>query len=199
MPIIKVPACREHNEAFSKDDTYLGVVVVCMMGNNDIASRQFTTKILRAMERRPGVAAFLKDLRPIMMNGQETGAFRVDLGRFDRAIKKVTAGLYYDITGYRITDRTIMEVYSPDLRHSETLTAPFQAIAARVENSDGWTSLVSGHPRIFQCEYIISQEQPRKFVFRLRFYEGFRVWILSAPTDALWVTSTMPPVPTGRP
>ena len=50
---IKVPSCKAHNTAKSKDDEYLLYVLAMCLPSNEVAKNQFLTKIRRAIERRP--------------------------------------------------------------------------------------------------------------------------------------------------
>src|SRR5450759_5091903 len=88
--LIKVPSCADHNLRKAKDDEYLMMILVAHFLNNDIATQQFKTKVMRAWLRRPHLAAMvLKELQPATINGEETASFSVDLDRFNRSMNLI--------------------------------------------------------------------------------------------------------------
>jgi len=186
--LVTVPACRKHNEDFGADDTYFSLVVSVQFKANSAAQQNFGTKVLRALQRDPGLSAqAFKNLRPAIINGQQTGAFTVDRDRFDRCVQKITAGMYHRVTGFRLPDWSIMTVWSPDLRVSSTLEAPHAALEAAFADRPGWNSVQSGHRDIYRCRYVVDGKRPRHFAFEHVFLGGFRIWVAAGPPDALWL------------
>jgi len=82
--LITVPSCAEHNEANSKDVEYVRNVISTQRGTNEAAAKIFeTTK--RSFDHSPRLAArTFRTLTSVMIDGEETGAYRVDLPRHRR-------------------------------------------------------------------------------------------------------------------
>lgn len=99
--LIKVPACDLHNTAKSKDDEYLLYVLSMNIANNAVAFRQFSTKVLRAYQRRPGL------MRSIVRDHQEVVAVdeagtacntlmvKADMARIHKCFNQMARALYY--------------------------------------------------------------------------------------------------------
>ena len=99
--LLKVPACDLHNTAKSKDDEYLLYVLSMNIANNAVAFRQFSTKVLRAYERRPGL------MRSIVREHQEVVAVdevgtayntlmvKADMARIHKCFNQMARALYY--------------------------------------------------------------------------------------------------------
>lgn len=186
--IVRVPSCREHNEAFSLDDEYFCAVMTMGEGTNQIGNTQFVTKIMRAMTLSKGLAgAVLRDVRVSGAGGEEdTATFAIDLDRWERSIRKLTAGLYHHVTGHRLPDWTIMTVVSPDLALEGARLRPYARIRGYIDSLTQWRELRSGPPDVYRARHIIDPLRMRHFVFEHVFYGGVRAWVVSAPEDALW-------------
>jgi hypothetical protein len=93
--LIKVPSCAEHNEANSKDVEYVRNVVSTEHGTNDAASKIFE-KTKRSFEYSPKLLArTFRGLRTVTVQGEETGAFPVDLARHRRVMRAIAYALYF--------------------------------------------------------------------------------------------------------
>lgn len=93
--LITVPSCEAHNCARSHDDEYLLCVLVASYENNPVARKHFETKIIRLLQKKPHFqATLLKFFTPVMLNGEETGAFKVDLPRLKKVLEEIAYGLH---------------------------------------------------------------------------------------------------------
>ena len=93
--LITVPSCTAHNEKNSKDVEYVRNVISTQHGaTNEAATKVFeTTK--RSFDRSTKLAdRTFRDLRPVLVEGQETGAFAVDLARHISAKSIAATGRY---------------------------------------------------------------------------------------------------------
>lgn len=94
--LITVPSCEAHNTARSHDDEYLLCVLVASFENNPVARQHFETKIIRLLRRKPWFqTTLLKFLTPVLLNGEETAAFKVDLIRLKRVLESIAYGLHF--------------------------------------------------------------------------------------------------------
>lgn len=94
--LITVPSCDLHNSARSHDDEYFLCTLVSSFENNEAARSHFETKILRLLNKKPWFQeTLLKHLTPVMLNGEETAAFKVDLKRLYNVLECTAHGIYY--------------------------------------------------------------------------------------------------------
>lgn len=94
--LITVPSCETHNCARSHDDEYLLCVLVASYENNPVAHQHFATKIIRLLRKKPHFqATLLKFLTPVLLNDEETAAFKVDLPRLRIVLEAIAYGLHF--------------------------------------------------------------------------------------------------------
>lgn len=94
--LITVPSCKAHNSARSHDDEYLLCVLVASYENNPVARQHFETKIIRLLRKKPWFQnTLLKFLTPVLLNGEETAAFKVNLIRLRRVLEAIAYGLHF--------------------------------------------------------------------------------------------------------
>ena len=94
--LITVPSCHDHNLKKSKDDEYLLAILTTHIENNPVASKLFSSKVMRALSRRPKlIRNFYRNLRPVKLGNYNTGTFNVDRVRINRAFELIAKGVYY--------------------------------------------------------------------------------------------------------
>ena len=94
--LITVPSCEAHNSARSHDDEYLLCFIVTSYENNPVARQHFGTKIMRLLRKKPWFqSTLLKFLTPVVLNGENTAAFKVDLKRLRMVLESIAYGLHF--------------------------------------------------------------------------------------------------------
>lgn len=99
--LIKVPSCDIHNTKRSKDDEYLLYVLSMNIANNAVAFRQFSTKILRAVDRRPGLMQSILSGQQEVVAVDRTGTahnalmVKADMSRIYKCFNQMARALYY--------------------------------------------------------------------------------------------------------
>lgn len=99
--LIKVPACDNHNTARSKGDEYLLYVLSMNIANNAVAFRQFSTKVLRAVGRRPGLMHSILSERQEVVAVDRAGTahnalmVKADMSRIHKCLNQIARALYY--------------------------------------------------------------------------------------------------------
>ncbi len=79
--LVTVPSCVDHNLENSKDVEYVRNVISTQRGTNDVAAELFE-KTKRSFDRSPKLMSqTFRSMTPIIVSGEETGAFTVDLAR----------------------------------------------------------------------------------------------------------------------
>lgn len=99
--LIKVPSCDIHNTKRSKGDEYLLYVLSMNIANNAVAFRQFSTKILRAVDRRPGLMQSILSEQQEVVTVDRTGTahnalmVKADMSRIYKCFNQMARALYY--------------------------------------------------------------------------------------------------------
>lgn len=169
-----VPSCAAHNNAYSKDDEYAAYAFAMHVANNAVASRQFLTKIVRAMERRPAIARTVFDgMRPARYRGAPTSAFVVDLARADRVVDKIARAAFYAIAGRPLEAGVGLGIMSPNLSFQDGTPSPLASADAALDATQ-LVDLACGDRRVFRCQYSRGLPGTDEIMFRLTFYEGLR-------------------------
>lgn len=109
--LITVPSCDEHNTEKSKDDEYLLYAIVMNIANNGTAFRQFSTKILRAIEKKPGFFNnFSKDNKPVVAVDENGVAFntlivKIDNRKIMKVLDHISRALYFYHNKHKFTGK----------------------------------------------------------------------------------------------
>ncbi len=182
--LIKVPSCEEHNLRKSNDDEYLSLVLIAGIHSNATAQRQVSTKLMRALQKRPSKYGLFGRVYEINLFGKPTGIFFVNRARFNRSIEYIARGLYF----YHFHETWLepIQVFSPVFAVSsgpnpqmasraliaiETLTRDFlSAQPTYGENPEVFT---------YQIALLGSKEG---FVVRMLFYGGIPITAVSHPS-----------------
>jgi len=182
--LITVPSCDLHNISKSGDDQYVLMVIVSHWQNNAVAYQHFSSKVLRAIARRPALRQFyIGEFVPAIVGGKPTAAFTIDRQRFDRSMARIASGLYFDEYGQQW--RQELSVESPALlalggvnreQRSEVLQA-LHVIPARHLGGDPWRG---DNPEIFQYR-IYRDILANVLLVQMLFYEGFLAYAWSLP------------------
>ena len=189
--LLKVPACDLHNTAKSKDDEYLLYVLSMNVANNAVAFTHFSTKVLRAYERRPAL------MRSIVSEHQEVVAVdqagtaintlmvKADMARINKCFNQMARALYFKAFNEQFSgecrflhDFTIV----PDTKHRVTVTTKDSERSALEYVKSYFEKLnhKGSNPSIFQYRF----EEPDErglIVLSTRFYEGSNAFIAFIP------------------
>jgi hypothetical protein len=181
--LITVPACPSHNNQNSKDVEYVRNVIVSHIDTNDIARGHFQGKVKRSFERSPKLyMQTFQDAKPIIVEGQETGVYALDLVRFNSVMEAIAGAIYFKSFGKTYAGR--WEIFASSLISTQAI---FQG------QHDGWdeirhlfrhlslAEMPTPQPEIFRCG--IRQGDEEKLIYRFVFYGGFIVYALTRPTS----------------
>lgn len=182
--LISVPSCDLHNSEKSKDDEYLLFVVTIHFENKPIAQKHFSTKIMRAVKRKPLMYKFIRETFPITINGLPSLGFIVDRDRFDRELDHITRALYYRHHNSKLALPVI--VHTPDLFMvnrpiakdvNQKMQEIDQMAMDLLPNQTTWGE----NPEIFSYQFL-DLEETQGFVLRMVFYGGFVVITYASPS-----------------
>ena len=181
--LITVPSCTTHNTRKSQDDEYLALVLTVAIGNNQYGTNQFSTKVMRAITRKPSLLALYRDPQPIHIQGSETGMFTVDNVRFRRCIEHMVLALCFH--EFRLKWPHSIFLDSPSLLPLDNPKLPtlleaklgfFQSISKHL----GDAPQKGANPEIFA--YRITVLKPHDLLLaHLVFYGGCHIMVASHP------------------
>jgi hypothetical protein len=93
--LITVPSCKTHNHGNAPDVEYIRNSIAFLAGIND-AGTAMMEAAMRSLDRSPALFnQTFRSMRPLVRNGEEVGAFRVDLARLKAVMISTTQALHY--------------------------------------------------------------------------------------------------------
>lgn len=175
--LLTVPSCNKHNLTKSKDDEYLLFVIVSHYENFSVAQQHFSTKVMRAVRRRPSFYKFVATNYLISLYGKLSLAYEVDRDRFDRELDHITRALYY--FHYKSKLNLPIIIFTPDLflynsPDSKNVNQKMQQIDKITIDSLSQQPFYGNNPEIFCYQFRYIDEIP-SFILRMIFYGGFIV------------------------
>ena len=176
--LVTVPACAEHNTSLSKDVEYVRNVICDHRGVNLVASR-VSEAAKGSYANSPGLfKRTFSNVRPVIVDGEETGAFQIELPRFKRVMKAIAFAMYYQDFGRR--NEGDFDVFSTSLNSRLSLyhrrADGFENLR-RILSVSEFKSMPVPQPKVFK--YGLSRPGEGQVLYRFEFYESFCVYALS--------------------
>ncbi len=187
--LIKVPSCVVHNLQKSNDDEYLLLVLIAGINANATARQQVSTKLMRALQKRPSKYRMFGRVYEISLFGKPTGMFFVNRARFDRSIEYVARGLYYHhfhepwLEPIQVYSPVFAVSSGPNPREAARALLAIEALAAN------FLSAQPSHgenPEVFTYKIALLGKK-EGFVVRMLFYGGIPIIAVSHPSLSLRV------------
>jgi len=178
--LITVPACDNHNLGTSLDDEYMMGILAFHWRNNQVAYKQSTTKIKRALERNKRYydLFFGEDkYQPLFWSGEQLITAPVDIDRFDAIMRKIARGIYFHYFSHKwmgdigIQPISLVAIYDKD---------PGPIVTSLMQVTRQMNLLCSREPRhganpdIFYYQ-VAHNNPPTHTIMRFVFYRGFEV------------------------
>lgn len=183
--LITVPACDEHNTSKSQDDEYLLYLLVINLPANEIAKNQFLTKIMRSMERNPGlIKKIMANPHPVIAVDKETGeahhtvAVKIDDARLDSALDHIARALYFYhykaqwLGNVRTQPDFLLASLDPEEGQEQNKLGENMVAAADQLFAD--KEFHGANPDVFKYQVLEGSENVH-IIMRLHFYNGCRV------------------------
>lgn len=167
--LITVPSCDAHNSDNSRDVEYVRNVLSTQHGTNDVAADVFVaTK--RSLDHSPKLRArTFCDLKPIIIEGEETGAFPIDLKRHKNVMAAIAYAFYFHDYGRK--HRGDWQIFTPSFGYAGTVhggQADPWADFRQLLDSGHYTPRSVPHPEVFGYEVLEMTEG--QMMFRFVFY-----------------------------
>ena len=168
--LMTVPSCHSHNNANSKDVEYVRGVLLSLsqLGPN---SKPVFDAMMRSIDRRPNiVGTMFQDLRPVRVDGYETGSFCVDLPRFDRVMTAIARAIHFRDFNEK---RRYWDVFCPHFYLAESVSLKHDAFAPlrRAVTEPKYTWARTESTEVF-C-YGRAGNSPSRSVYQFVFYGSF--------------------------
>jgi hypothetical protein len=183
--LITVPACDLHNTSKSQDDEYLLYLLVINLPANETAKNQFLTKIMRSIERNPGlIKKIMANPHPVVAVDKETGqahhtvAVNIDDARLDTALDHIARALYFHhfkaqwLGNVRTQPDFLLSSLDPVNGQERNKLGEYMVAAADQLFAD--KEFHGANPDVFKYQVLEGNENVH-MLMRLHFYNGCRV------------------------
>jgi hypothetical protein len=183
--LITVPACDLHNTSKSQDDEYLLYLLVINLPANETAKNQFLTKIMRSIERKPGlINKIMANPHPVVAVDKETGqahhtvAVNIDDARLDSALDHIARALYFHhfkaqwLGNVRTQPDFLLSSLDPVNGQERNKLGEYMVAAADQLFAD--KEFHGANPDVFKYQVLEGNENVH-MLMRLHFYNGCRV------------------------
>ncbi|MGA9021081.1 MAG: hypothetical protein ACLQHT_05415 [Terracidiphilus sp.] len=171
--LITVPSCEVHNNDNSKDVEYTRNVISVSNGVNRVGDEHFLDKGVASLEHTPALLyATFSDIRPIMVDGVEVGAYTMDVDRVKNVMNACLCALNFRETGKKIPT---WEVVLPNLGLQNATPEEIKVWqeAFGIFLQVPYQARTTGSPDVFQ--YAVGKVEGGH-VYAMRFYRGFDVY-----------------------
>ncbi len=152
--------------------------------DNVVAKSQMTTKILRAIQRRPHLnTIYTSKTKTVFLDAEETMAFQFKHYRINRVLDHVTRVLYFNEFNQKWDKR--IAIHSPAMLAMEGENAGFvnqitQHMAELSAMHFNELPKNGAHPDVFWYQ-IHAEPEKARLVVRMCFYQGVEVIAISDP------------------
>lgn len=186
--LITVPSCDEHNLKKSGDDEYLMYILAMNLPAETIAQHHFSTKVLRAIRRRPDlINSIISQRTPVTVQNVSTGeivktsAIYVNYERLEYSLKVISLGVYYNHFQMRWAGSVSIQVdFLGYLEGEESDEANrlSEFLAKAADQIFTGVPMIGENPEVFKYQIITPKnDEGIDLLMRLYFYQGCRVTI----------------------
>lgn len=178
--LITIPACGNHNLRTALDDEYLMGVIAFHWCNNQVAYKQSTTKIKRALQRNKRYFdLFFREGKHKLLswNGEPLVTAPVDINRFNSIMQKIARGIYFFhfnrkwLGDVSIHPLSLVPVYGGDPGPNAMLLT---RVAQQMRSMCDSVPQHGANPEVFYYR-IAHDDPPMHTIMHLVFYGGFEV------------------------
>lgn len=179
--LITVPSCYRHNNENSSDVEYVRRILVNQFETSQEVIDLLNPKVWRSFKRSPNLLrTTFRDIEPLIFNGQQTAAFKIDFPRFNRVMSAIASGIYFHKYGRRFFGSWVIfcsSTYGTD----EIQTGKpnqFQELREALTRLKLET-IYTKQPTFFTGG--VSFDSYHQLVLELQFFSGIKVHAISVP------------------
>ncbi|MFA5296648.1 MAG: hypothetical protein WC389_00390 [Lutibacter sp.] len=177
--LIKVYACKKHNQDLSKIDERIRVHMISMSHASEIAQKQFYEKVIRGLKRKESLGLATDLVENQFKNYEGKGYWREKSIYIDTYFEKIIRGLCFYHFELQIKGSTH---YFSDKMELINLSANAHFYYWELEK-EYFGNWIEGNPKnkkVFDYKYYFSKDESRFFVI-MKFYETHKVIGVSIP------------------
>ena len=175
--LVTVPSCAAHNHHNNLDVDYVRNILCTQRGSNKAAHEVFETT-RRSFEHSPKLKSqTFREGRLVIVDGEKTGAYRVDLRRHARVMSSIAHALYF--RDYKRKHLGSWRVFTPSFAYAKTIDRgqvdPWENFRGLLD-SGRYTPMPVSHLEVFRYEAL--EMEQFQTMFRFVFYESVvvNVW-----------------------
>jgi hypothetical protein len=179
--LITVPSCPTHNLGNSRDVEYVRNILTSPIQTNEIARQYVLDKVSRSYDRSPALLRQTFDeITPVIVMGQQTAAFNVDMERLERVMIAIAYGIHFHYFkkkfygGWNIVCGQFISMDSIKTNEPDGYD-----VVRRMLKNVPVKYIQMPHPQVFACG--VYTETPHKIIMEFRFYEGLVIHAASIP------------------
>lgn len=185
--LITVPSCDDHNYAQHLEAEWFRNIVTLGIEVNAEGLCLFSDKVIRSLSNNRRIKRELANqIRPVVINGVETGLVSINMRRFDAYISGMSCALYFKhfnvkYNKYWVTvNRSALRVEQMITDQSDPRS---QLIARLIQWFDQlpFVTIPTSNQEIFKWEYC--QEEDEMLIYKYTFYEGKIIYAYSSEVD----------------
>lgn len=170
--LMTVKSCKLHNEDTHLDDEYVRNIITTHHGNNSIAFKQFTNKVVKSFKININM---IGKGRKIKTANGIVHAFEIDRVRFDKVIRKMAYALFFHKYRYQWNKELI--ILTEHLLYKDLSKDDYGNLLNSVKNKMPEIPTNGDNPSIFKYSFLENDNSISNSILQMTFYEGFTVWI----------------------
>lgn len=177
--LLTVPSCDDHNSKLSLDVEYTRNIICGQHGVNLVGIRACDVAKASFSRSEKLFQRTFSRIQTIEYEGEETGAYQIELPRLKRVMKAVAFALYYIDFGERHTGDFYIFAASLQSRSNLCLGQPdgYERVRAVLSGSS-FRSMPVPQPKVFKYAMLGEGNQVH---YRFEFYETFVVYAMMLP------------------
>jgi len=184
--LITVPSCDRHNTKKSGSDEYIAYAIIVHFQNNADVLPPLIRKMARASSRNSlAIRQLIDGATPVLFDGRETVAVKIDLICFHKSFEHMTKALYFNEFQSRwpFPIATVSSAFKfidePNARLGNTLVEQLGERCKRYFAPFDF-NFKGQNPQYFKYQIMpLFTETGKELIMRLVFYEGLEVYTLS--------------------
>jgi len=177
--LIKVTACKKHNQDFSKIDERMRINLIMLSHKSKVAEKLFNDKILKGIQRKESKGLGTDIASNIYQKPEGGGYIKVNSEHSHIYIEKILRGLYFYIYNNQFSGTT-HHFWTGFNDLSLSANAHFYYFELEKKYSEKWIEGNCKNKEVFDYKYYYCNFEKQFFVI-MNFYETHKVIGISIP------------------
>lgn len=177
--LIKVTACKEHNQDLSKIDERMRINLIMLSHKSEVAGKLFKEKILKGIQREESKGLGIDIAKNIYQKPEGGGYIKVNSEHSHIYIEKIIRGLYFHIYDNQFSGTT-HHFWNGFNNLSLSANAHFYYFELEKKYSKNWIEGNCKNKEVFDYKYFYCNIEKQFFTI-MNFYETHKVIGVSIP------------------